>query len=437
MLRSLRRVRLHASRSGLSLPAGLRAFVVVDGAHRRGCCAHLPAVRAAEGVSAGRRSAASPGSSVSACCRSSGCAPLVWGLSPASVCFLVLYGRPIRHAQVVSLAALPLSSGATRCRRTMLVALLQGHVDPESEGRIALTCERRPAHQVDVSDRYAPTSTSRSSTTPMPTSLLGHSIDVLIVGAGTGTTSPSPSSEGARHVDAVEIDPRLLAAGQRLHPTDPTTTLASSVHIDDGRAFLEQHRRTYDLILFALPDSLTLVSGQSSLRLESYLFTREAIEAAREHLEPTGCLLDVQLLPRGLARRPLAGTLEDGVRSARPASTRRGEAGRRPSSRSADDRRCDRLRRPWEPGGDVVAPSRRPTIIRSPICARPDDPRLLSVTLGADRSVARRLPVRVSWAGRSADARATSTSSSWARRSSCWRRRASCSSRCSSARLGS
>ena len=61
--------------------------------------------------------------------------------------------------------------------------------------------------------------------------------------------------------------------------------------------------RRYDLILFALPDSLTLVAGQSSVRLESYLFTREAIEAAREHLSPRGRLLDVQLLPGGLARR--------------------------------------------------------------------------------------------------------------------------------------
>jgi hypothetical protein len=41
-------------------------------------------------------------------------------------------------------------------------------------------------------------------------------------------------------------------------------------------------------VLFALPDSLTLVSGQGSLRLESYLFTREAMEAVRERLAPGG-----------------------------------------------------------------------------------------------------------------------------------------------------
>jgi hypothetical protein len=40
------------------------------------------------------------------------------------------------------------------------------------------------------------------------------------------------------------------------------------------------------MILFALPDSLTLVSGQSALRLESYLFTQQAMEAAKAHLNP-------------------------------------------------------------------------------------------------------------------------------------------------------
>ena len=35
------------------------------------------------------------------------------------------------------------------------------------------------------------------------------------------------------------------------------------MYVDDGRAFLERTHATYDVILFALPDSLTLVSGQA------------------------------------------------------------------------------------------------------------------------------------------------------------------------------
>jgi hypothetical protein len=60
------------------------------------------------------------------------------------------------------------------------------------------------------------------------------------------------------------------------------------VYVDDGRAFLERTHATYDVILFALPDSLTLVSGQAGLRLESYLFTVEALRTVREHLRPDG-----------------------------------------------------------------------------------------------------------------------------------------------------
>ena len=76
--------------------------------------------------------------------------------------------------------------------------------------------------------------------------------------------------------------------GRGLHPDKPYSDPRVSVHITDGRAFLERSNERYDRILLALPDSLTLVAGQSSLRLESYLFTAEAVAAARAHLRPDG-----------------------------------------------------------------------------------------------------------------------------------------------------
>jgi spermine/spermidine synthase len=112
--------------------------------------------------------------------------------------------------------------------------------------------------------------------------------DVLIVGAGTGNDVAVALSQGASHVDAVEIDPRLERIGRDLHPDRPYRSPRVSAFVDDGRAFLEQADDRYDLILFALPDSLTVVTGQSSLRLESYLFTVEAMRAARDHLNPNG-----------------------------------------------------------------------------------------------------------------------------------------------------
>ncbi|MBA3311239.1 MAG: spermidine synthase, partial [Nocardioidaceae bacterium] len=106
--------------------------------------------------------------------------------------------------------------------------------------------------------------------------------NVLIVGAGTGTDVSIALTRGARHVDAVEIDPSLLEFGETFNPDRSYDDPRVSTYTDDGRAFLERTDEKYDLILFALPDSLTLVSGASALRLESYLFTEQAMESARE-----------------------------------------------------------------------------------------------------------------------------------------------------------
>ncbi len=111
---------------------------------------------------------------------------------------------------------------------------------------------------------------------------------VLIVGAGTGTDVALALSRGATSVDAVEIDPRLQQIGAQRHPDHPYQDPRVHVHIDDGRAFLERSSDKYDMIIFALPDSLTLVAGASSLRLESYLFTVEAMQSVRDHLAPGG-----------------------------------------------------------------------------------------------------------------------------------------------------
>jgi hypothetical protein len=134
--------------------------------------------------------------------------------------------------------------------------------------------------------------------------------DVLIVGAGTGSDVAIALSEGAQHIDAVEIDPRIQQIGAQRHPDRPYDDPRVSVHIDDGRAFLEKTDGRYDLILFALPDSLTLVSGQSSLRLESYLFTVQAMQSAREHLKPSGVFSMYNYYREPWLVDRLAGTLD-------------------------------------------------------------------------------------------------------------------------------
>ena len=135
--------------------------------------------------------------------------------------------------------------------------------------------------------------------------------NVLIVGAGTGTDVALALSKGAQHIDAVEIDPRIQQIGSQINPNKPYADPRVDVHINDGRAFLSGNSDKYDLILFALPDSLTLVSGASQLRLESYLFTRESITAARDHLTDAGVFAMYNYYREPWLVNRLAGTLDE------------------------------------------------------------------------------------------------------------------------------
>lgn len=135
--------------------------------------------------------------------------------------------------------------------------------------------------------------------------------NVLIVGAGTGTDVALALSKGAKHIDAVEIDPRIQQIGSQINPNKPYDDPRVDVHINDGRAFLSSNSDKYDLILFALPDSLTLVSGASQLRLESYLFTKESITAARDHLTDDGVFAMYNYYREPWLVNRLAGTLDE------------------------------------------------------------------------------------------------------------------------------
>jgi len=111
---------------------------------------------------------------------------------------------------------------------------------------------------------------------------------VLIIGAGTGNDVAVALSKGAGHIDAVEIDPRLVEAGRQLHPDHPYQNPRVTAYVADGRQYLQNTSKRYNLILFALPDSLAALAGQSGIRLESYLLTEQSIAAARAHLAPGG-----------------------------------------------------------------------------------------------------------------------------------------------------
>jgi spermine/spermidine synthase len=113
----------------------------------------------------------------------------------------------------------------------------------------------------------------------------------LILGAGSGSDVAVALHYGVQSITAVEIDPTIQQLGARFHPNHPYSDPRVKVVINDGRAFLENTTEKYDLIIFALPDSLTLTSSNTSLRLESFLLTQDSIAKARSRLTNNGIVV--------------------------------------------------------------------------------------------------------------------------------------------------
>ena len=213
--------------------------------------------------------------------------PVVWGVVIAAL-FVALMPRPGELIRWLGLAAValiftagslsPLDTWSPYYRVTVHPA--------DDEGRINVSVNNLPHQSIlplaklKQDDPFYLYPYTHLKDNPLE--------DVLVVGAGNGNDVAVALSKGAGHVDAVEIDPVLLENGELRHPEHPYQDPRVTAHVDDGRAFLERTDQRYDLIMFALPDSLTLVAGQGSLRLESYLFTREAMTTVREHLKPQG-----------------------------------------------------------------------------------------------------------------------------------------------------
>lgn len=123
--------------------------------------------------------------------------------------------------------------------------------------------------------------------------------DVLIVGAGSGNDVAAALEQGARHVDAVEIDPVINGLGRLHHPDRPYSDPRVDIHLDDGRSFVRRTERKYDLISYAVVDSLALHSGYSSVRLESFLFTEQAFRDVKAKLKPGGVFAMYNYYRRG------------------------------------------------------------------------------------------------------------------------------------------
>jgi len=215
---------------------------------------------------------------------------VVWGLIAAGL--YLLLAVPGRRLVTVAWA-LPLVLGLARETMTPGVSwspyykVTTEEISGKGPGFLRISANGVP-HQLMAPAKWKIEQAERIYATPYLRLPANSKHDVLIVGAGSGSDVAIALLEGAGRVDAVDIDPRILQIGAERNIDRPYADPRVTRHTNDGRAFLESTDRKYDLVLFALPDSLTLVSGASQIRLESFLFTKEAMASVRRHLKPNG-----------------------------------------------------------------------------------------------------------------------------------------------------
>jgi SAM-dependent methyltransferase len=125
----------------------------------------------------------------------------------------------------------------------------------------------------------------------LPHAIVGPRERVLVVGSGAGNDVAAALEAGARHVDAVEIDPAIVSFGRARHPNRPYSSDRVTVSIDDARAYFRKATGPYDLIWFGLLDSHTNPSAYSNVRLDHFVYTRESFEDMSRLLSPTGVVV--------------------------------------------------------------------------------------------------------------------------------------------------
>lgn len=132
--------------------------------------------------------------------------------------------------------------------------------------------------------------------------------NVLVLGSGMGNDVAAALRNNSARVTAVEIDPLILSLGRKLHPEHPYASSRVHVVIDDARSYVQNTSERFDLIVFSLLDSHTTASFFTNIRIDNYVYTREAIDAARKLLRPDG----IFIVKFQVQRRPwISGRLHD------------------------------------------------------------------------------------------------------------------------------
>lgn len=114
---------------------------------------------------------------------------------------------------------------------------------------------------------------------------------VLVLGSGMGNDVAAALRNGAGRVVAVEIDPLILKLGRQIHFEHPYQSARTQIVNDDARSYIENSHDQFDLIVFSLLDSHTTTSNFTNIRIDNYVYTREALQRARRLLRPDGLFI--------------------------------------------------------------------------------------------------------------------------------------------------
>ena len=114
---------------------------------------------------------------------------------------------------------------------------------------------------------------------------------VLVLGSGMGNDVAAALRNGASRVVAVEIDPLILQLGRELHFEHPYQDPRTHVVLDDARSYIQNSHEQFDLIVFSLLDSHTTTSHFTNIRIDNYVYTREALQRAKRLLKPDGLFI--------------------------------------------------------------------------------------------------------------------------------------------------
>jgi len=124
-----------------------------------------------------------------------------------------------------------------------------------------------------------------------PYRVAGSAARVAIVGAGTGNDVAAALRMGAQHVDAIEIDPAIMHLGFRHHPENPYRDDRVNAIVNDARTHFRTTTEKYDMVVYGLLDSHSLLSHASNVRLDSFVYTIQGFREAIDCLDDGGALV--------------------------------------------------------------------------------------------------------------------------------------------------